>query len=176
MGPNPHWHQAQQPTVGSQDSLPDPKPKPTMLKVAQKKGQPKVAPVSFLNPDPIVHLVECSNKAPVIVDRQGTTALIDLGAQVSSVSSQFCKELMPQIQPLGQFLELERTGGAAIPYLEFVEVNLQIPGIANYNENVLLVIPTMTYSEMVLTMVGSKIIDRALSLMTKEELAKALLT
>ena len=55
-----------------------------------------------------------------------------------------------------------------------MEVNLQIPGITNYNEDVLLlVIPTMTYSEMVPVMVSSKIIDRALSIMTKEELAKA---
>ena len=54
-----------------------------------------------------------------------------------------------------------------------MEVNLQIPGIKNYNEDVLLlVIPTMTYSEMVLAMVGSKIIDRAISIITKGGLAK----
>ena len=70
-------------------------------------------------------------------------------------------------------MELEGTGGSAIPYLRFVEVSLQILGIKNYNEDVLLVvIPTMTYSEMVPVMVGSKIIDRAMSLMTKGELAK----
>ena len=58
-----------------------------------------------------------------------------------------------------------------------MEVNLQIPGIANYNEDVLLlVIPTMTYSKMVLVMVGSKIKDRALSLMTQGELAKVTTT
>ena len=52
-----------------------------------------------------------------------------------------------------------------------MEVNLQIPGIKNYNEDVLLlVIPTMTYSEVVLVMVGSKIIDRAISIITKGEL------
>ena len=55
-----------------------------------------------------------------------------------------------------------------------MEVNLQIPGIKNYNEDVLLlVIPTTTYSEMVQVVVGSKIIDKALSLMTTGELAKA---
>ena len=59
-------------------------------------------------------------------------------AQVSSISAQFCKELTLQIQPLGQLLELEGMGGAAILYLRFVEVNLQIPGIGNYNEEVLL--------------------------------------
>ena len=63
--------------------------------------------------------------------------------------------------------------GAAIPYLGFVEVNLQIPGMGNYNEDVLLlVIPTMTYSKTVPVMVGTKIIDKPLSLMTAGELPK----
>ena len=131
----------------------------------------------FFNPDPVAHLVKCSNKAPVIVDRQEITTLIDLGAQVSSVSSQFCKNLALQIQTLGWLLKVEGTGVAAIPYLGFMEVNLQIPGIKSYNEDVLLlVIPTMTYSEMVPVVVDSKIIDRALSLMTKGELAKVTIT
>ena len=124
-----------------------------------------------------MHLVGCSNKAPVVVDGQETTALIDSGTQMSSISTQFCKNFALQIQPLGWLLELEGTGGAAIPYFGFVEVNLQILGIRNYKEDVLLlVIPTMTYSEMVPVMVGSKIIDEALSLMTMGELAKATMT
>ena len=134
-------------------------------------------PVPFLNPDSITHLVGCPNEAPVIVNRQEMTALIDLGAQVSSISSQFCGDLALQIQPLAQLLELEGTGGSAIQYLRFVEVNLQILEIKNYNEDVLLlVIPTTTYSETVLIMVGSKIIDGAMSLMTKGELVKATTT
>ena len=39
-----------------------------------------------------------------------------------------------------------------------------------------MVIPTMTYSKTVLVMVGTKIIDKALSLMTMGELAKATMT
>ena len=93
------------------------------------------------------------------------------------MSTTFCKDLVLQIQPLGWLLELEGAGVAAIPYLRFVEVNLQIPGIRNYNEDVLLlVIPTMTYSETVLVVVGSKIINKVLSLMTMGELAKATMT
>ena len=88
------------------------------------------------------------------MDGQEVTALIDSGTQVLSISAQFCEELTLQIKPLGQLLELEGTGGAAIPYLRFVEVNLQILGIRNYNEDVLLlVIPTTTYSQTVLVMV-----------------------
>ena len=95
-----------------------------------------------------------ANKVPVVVDGCEVTALVDLGAQVSNISAQLCKELGFKIQPLGHLLELEGTGGAAIPYLGFVEVNLQIPGIRGYNEDVLLLaIPTMAYTEGVLIMV-----------------------
>ena len=77
----------------------------------------------------------------------------------------------------GLVIEARGDGGSAIPYLRYVEVNLQILGIRNYNEDVLLlVIPTMTYSKTVLVMVGTKIINKALSLMIVGELAKATMT
>ena len=162
--------------MNSQHSLPDPKPKLTLMKAAKKKGQQEVAQVPVPKPrSNTACLVGHSNKAPVVVDGQEVTALIDSGTQVLSISAQFCwRPCNLQIQPLGQLLELEGTGSAAIPYLGFVEVNLQIQGIRNYNEDVLLlVIPTTTYSKMVPVMVGTKIINNALSLMTMGELAKA---
>ena len=168
-GPMPH----QQQSINLQHSVPDPRPKLTLMKATKKKEPQEVTPALFLNPDPIAHLVGHSNKAQVVVDRQEVTALIDLGAHVSSISAQFCRDLALQIQPLDQVLELEGTGGAAIPHLGFVEVNLQILGIRNYKNVLLLVIPTMTYSKMVPVMVGTKIIDKALSVMTTGELAKA---
>ena len=61
---------------------------------------------------------------------------------------QLCKDLDLKIQPLDLLLELEGTGGAAIPYLGFVEVNLQILGIRVYNKDVLLLaIPITAYAE-----------------------------
>ena len=121
-----------------------------------------------------MQLLGHSNKVPVVRDGQEVTALIDLGAQVLSISIRFCKDLVLPIQPLGWLLELDGTGEAAIPYLGFVEVNLQIPGIRNYNKDVLLlVIPTMTYSKMAPVMVGSKIIHGALRHMTVGVLAVA---
>ena len=77
------------------------------MKVAQRKGWPEVALIPFLNPDPLACLVGCSNEATVVVDRKEMTALIDLGAQVSSIISQFFKDLTLQIQLLGWLLELE---------------------------------------------------------------------
>ena len=53
-----------------------------------------------------------------------------------------------KVHPWGRLLELECAEGSAIPYLGYVEVNLQIPGIKGYNEDILLlVIPTTTYSQ-----------------------------
>ena len=104
-------------------------------------------------------------------------ALVDLGAQVLTMSVQLSEEMGLKIQPLGWLLELEGTGGAAIPYLRFVEVNLQILRIRKYNEDVpLLAIPTMAYAERVPVVVGSKITDKALCCMAAGELAKATVT
>ena len=167
----------QQTTVSSKHSLCDPKPKPTQDKAVNKKGWKGIAPIPFLNPNPVVQLVGHANEVPVVMDGCEVTALVDFGAQVSNISAQLCKDLGLEIQPFGQLLELEGTGGAAIPYLRFVEVNLQIPGIRGYNKDVLLLaIPTTAYAEGVPVMVGSKIIDRALSCMTAGELAHATVT
>ena len=62
-----------------------------------------------------------------------------------------------KVHHLGRLLELEGTGGSAIPYLGYVEVNLQILGVQDYNGDVmLLVILTTTYSKKVPVMVRSK--------------------
>ena len=58
-----------------------------------------------------------------------------------------------------------------------MEVSLQILGIKNYNDDVLLlVIPTMTYCETVPVVVGCKIIDRAMRIITRGELVKVTMT
>ena len=162
----------QQHTVSSQHSLSGPEPELTQVKAATKKEQKGITPIPFPNPDLVAWLVGHANKVPVVIDGCKVAVLIDLGAQVSNISAQLCKHLGLKIQPLGWLLELKGTGGAAIPYLRFVEVNLQILGIRSYHEDVLLLaIPTTAYAEEVLVMVSSKIIDRALSCMTTGELA-----
>ena len=96
-----------------------------------------------------------------------------LGAQTSSVSSGFCKQMTLKVHPLDRVLELEGTGGSVILSLGYVEVNLHIPGIRSYNKDVLLlVILTMTYSEKVPVKVGSKIIDRTMGMIMKGQLVR----
>ena len=94
--------------------------------------------------------------------------LIDSGTQVSSMRSRFSEQMTLKVHPLGRLLELEGTRGSAILYLGYVQVNLQIPGINSYNEDILLlVILSTTYSEKVPVMVGPKITDRVMGMMTK---------
>ena len=113
----------------------------------------------------------------MLVDGQKVAALMDSGAQVSSISSWFCDLLALEVHLLRRLLELESTGGSVIPYLAYVEVNLQIPGIKSYNEDIpLLAMPTTTYSEKVPVMVGSKIIDWVMGMMTNGELVRATVT
>ena len=103
--------------------------------------------------------------------------LIDSGAQISSMSSGFCEHMTLKVNPLGRLLELEGPRGSAILYLGYIEVNLQILGIKGYNKDVLMVfILNMTYSEKVPVVVRSKIIDRAMRMMTKGELMRATAT
>ena len=101
---------------------------------------------------------------------------MDSGAQVSSISSRLYEHMTLKVHALGWLLELEGTRGSAIPYLGYIEVNLQIPGIKGYNEDVLLLaMPTMN-STKVPVIVESKIIDRGMGMMTKGELMRATVT
>ena len=102
-------------TVNSKHSLCSPEPKQTQGEAAKKRGQKEIAPIPFLNPDPVVQLVGCANKAPVVVDGCEVAALVDLGAQVLTMSVQLCEELGLEIQPLGQLLELRGNRGCSHP-------------------------------------------------------------
>ena len=124
----------------------------------------------FFESGPITHLVGQSNEVSIMPDGWEVIMLIDLVAQVSSVNSGFCEQMALEIHPLDRVLEFTGTGRGAILYLAYVEVNLQVPGIREDNEDVLmLVIPTTTYAEKVLVMVGSKIINRAMNVIIKGE-------
>ena len=69
-------------TIKSKHSLCNPKPQPTQKEAGKQRGQKNIDTIPFLNPDPVVRLVGCTNEASVVVDGCEVTALVDLGAQV----------------------------------------------------------------------------------------------
>ena len=65
--------------------------------------------------------------------------LVDTDSKDSTVTEGFCSEFGLRIL-VGGLLHLEGTGGIAILYMGYIETNLIIQGLPQYNEDVLLVI------------------------------------
>ena len=66
---------------------------------------------------------------------------------------------------------------SAIPYLSYVEVNLQLPGIRGYSGDVLLLARlTPICTKKVPVMEGSKVIDKAIKMIKKGEMDRAIVT
>ena len=105
----------QQQSINSQHSLPDPKPKLTLMKAAKKRGWQEVAPVPFLNPDPKACLVGYSNEPLVVVDGHELTALVDSGAQVLSIKCSILQRLYPANSAPGLVVGIRGDRGCSHP-------------------------------------------------------------
>ena len=66
------------------------------------------------------------------------TAFIDAGAQVPMIAQGFCQQYGLKIKSLDNFLQLEGIGGLAVTYLQYVKVNLGIPQLSRFNEEILM--------------------------------------
>lgn len=76
-----------------------------------------------------------------------------------------------KVQKLKKLLRIEGTGGGKVPYRGYVEVLLEVPGIQNLSEYVLmLVIDDSEYGERVPLQLGTLHIDMVLQKATEEEL------
>ena len=93
--------------------------------------------VETLNPDPYTRLVGEGNYGKILLNGIEYTALIDTGAQISTMGVSTAHELNLEIRPLSELLRLEATGGTLIPYFGYVEVNLKLKGVRGYDEDVL---------------------------------------
>ena len=71
-------------------------------------------------------------------------------------------------------LHLKGIGGIFILYKGYVEANLTIPDLPQYNEDVLfLIVANHKYGDKVLVQTGTQVIDQIVAAMTKKELHKA---
>ena len=89
---------------------------------------------------------------------------------MSTMTISQAKKIGLKIQNLESLLDIEGGGGIAIPYIGYVEVNLQIPEIKNYNEDALMmVINDSRYGKKVPFAIGTIHMHAALKEMTKDE-------
>ena len=91
---------------------------------------------------------------------------------ISMMSKGYCDEHGYEIQPLDWLVPIEGSEGAAVPYLGYVEVRMQILGISSFNQDVLMLVSHTTthYHRRVPIQVGSQIIDQVSNCITEEEL------
>ena len=83
------------------------------------KGKPELKSLHdhYHNPDPIARLIGKRNESPVIVDGVEYPGLLDLGAQMSTITISQAKKMGLKIQDLESLLDIEGGGGIAIPYI-----------------------------------------------------------
>lgn len=130
----------------------------------------KAATAEYHNPDPIYRLIGPANEGKIQIDDTSCTALIDSGAQVSTITESFAKHLQLQVKTLKSLLSVEGTGGSRVPYHGYVEANLQIPGINAFNQDtIFLVINDSKYGEQVPIQIGTLHIDAIIEVMTEDE-------
>ena len=127
----------------------------------------------YYNPDPLVRLIGDANESTLHVNNYEVTALVDSGAQISTITEGFVKMLKLKPRSLKRLLKIEGTGGGQVPYKGYVEVKLRVPEVEDFYEDVLfLVIPNSDYGERVPVQLGTLHIDMLLDMATPEELAK----
>ena len=125
------------------------------------------------NPDPLLRLIGLANEATVIVEGQKLPALIDSGAQLSTMSEALVQDLTLPIHKLNTLIEAEVSGGSTIPYVGYVEARLKIPGIAAMNKDSLfMVFNNSPYMNRVPIQLSTLHIRQTINCVTKDELDK----
>ena len=126
----------------------------------------------YHNPNPWVRILGRANESEIEIDGIKSKALIDSGAMISMMSKEYCDTHGYEIHPLDQLVPIEGSGGADVPYLGYVKVRMQIPGISSFEWHVLMLVSHTTthYHKWVAIQVGSQIIDQVVKDITDEEL------
>ena len=126
----------------------------------------------YHNTDPLFRLIGPNNEVEVIVNEEQVTTLVDSGTQILAVSMAFAKHHGLPIWQLQQLLDFESFGGMDIPYNGYTQIKLQIPGIKDYDKDILVLIQkNIRYSEHVPVILGTLHIKDILQSATKKELA-----
>ena len=94
----------------------------------------------YHNLDPLLRLIGPANEATIIVEGQQFLALIDSGAQLSTMSESLVQALRLPIHKLNNLIEAKVSGGGTTPYTGYVEARLTIPGIKQMDKDSLFMV------------------------------------
>ena len=105
------------------------------------------------------------------MEGQETRALLDSGSQLSAISWTWVKKLKLEPKQLQSILHIEGSGGLEVPYLGYVEVQLKIPEVKAFDQDVLLlIVPDSAHTQYTPITLGTLHIDMAIKLATEKEL------
>ena len=125
----------------------------------------------YHNSDPLLRLIGPANEATISIE--GQEALIDSGAQLSTISESLVTALKLPVHKLNTLIEAEVSGGGIIPYVGYVETRLKIPGIKVMNKDSLFMVSNDSpYMERVPIQLGTLHIREAISCATDIEINK----
>ena len=145
-----------------------PSAEPITLKIDMKSSQ--VAD-KYHNPDPLLRLIGPANEATVVIEGQEFKALIDSGAQLSTISKSLVTALKLLIHKLNTLIEAEVFGEGVIPYVGYVEARLGIPGIKAMDKDSLFMVSNNSpYMDRVPIQLGRLHIREAISCATNAEM------
>ena len=121
-------------------------------------------------PDPIARLIGKHNESIVVVDDVRYPGLLDSGAQMSTITISQAKKINLEIHSLDNLLDIEGSGGVSVPYIGYVEVNLKIPEVKAYNEDVLMMVMNDSrYGDVIPFAIGTIHTHAALEVITDNE-------
>ena len=119
----------------------------------------------------MLRLIGLANEATVIVEGQRFLALIDSGAQLSTMLESMVQALKLPVHKLNTPIEAEASGEGIIPYVGYIEARLAIPGITMMDKDSLFMVSNNSpYTNRVPIQIGTLHIREALQLATKEEM------
>lgn len=110
-------------------------------------------------------MVGHSNEGNIFLDGHPCRALLDTGANVSTLSLSKYHKLFKDlpIHSLDEFaLDIEGAGGQKLPYVGFIEVEVSTPELQNRVPTLMLVVPDTKFAERVPVILGTNVLKKML--------------
>ncbi|XP_071142173.1 uncharacterized protein [Mytilus edulis] len=103
-----------------------------------------------------------ANEVSISINGIDTKALLDTGSSVSTISESFYNMRSTPIESLTRILKIECADGLSMPYLGYIEADLQLHGISSTRSSypgIFLVIPDSEYNMTVPLLIGTNIMS-----------------